>query len=87
VAEALRHPRTFNMKLTVRAPIVLHFGSKWSALVARASIALFRATLELRADERLYALDLYRGGLNAIGYRVIVRKIGSRWVITELQVA
>jgi hypothetical protein len=42
---------------------------------------------ELRPDERAYSLDLYRGGLNAIGYRVIVRKTGPRWVIAELRVA
>lgn len=42
---------------------------------------------ELRPDERPYKLDLYRGGLNAIGYRVVVRKIGSRWVIADVQVA
>jgi hypothetical protein len=42
---------------------------------------------EPRRDERRYKLDLYRGGLNAIGYRVVVRRIGSLWVIADLQMA
>jgi hypothetical protein len=41
----------------------------------------------LRGDERAFSLDLYRGGLNAIGYLVVVRRLGGRWVIAVLQVS
>ena len=47
----------------------------------------FHFSGSLRSNERLYSFVLYRGGLNAIGYRVIVRNIESRWVIVDLQVA
>jgi hypothetical protein len=41
---------------------------------------------ELGPDERLYSLALYRGGLNAIGYGVVVRKSGGRWRLRNLRV-
>jgi hypothetical protein len=41
----------------------------------------------LRGDERAFSLDLYGGGLNAIGYLVVVRRLGGRWVIADLQVS
>lgn len=47
----------------------------------------FRYSGQLRPDQRLYSFVSYRGGLNAIGYRVIVRKVGDRWLVEDLQVA
>jgi hypothetical protein len=40
----------------------------------------------LAAGERAYAVSSYRGGLNAIGYQVIVRKLGNHWVISKIDV-
>jgi hypothetical protein len=34
-------------------------------------------------DERQYKLTIYRGGLNAVGYDLTVRKLGRVWVIKE----
>lgn len=39
----------------------------------------------LRPDERLYDLSIWRGGLNALGYRVVVRELDGRWVIAQVQ--
>jgi hypothetical protein len=47
----------------------------------------YQVSDEIRPDDRAYSLDLYRGGLNAVGYRVVVRRIGPRWVIVDLRVA
>lgn len=35
-------------------------------------------------DERLYSLTIYRGGLNAVGYDVIVRQIDKDWYIKRI---
>ena len=40
----------------------------------------------LRDDERLYALVFLRGPLDAVGYRVLVRRFQGRWFIAELDV-
>lgn len=41
----------------------------------------------LRDNERLYSLILLRGPLDGVGYRVLVRRLGDRWFIAELDVA
>jgi hypothetical protein len=34
-------------------------------------------------DERWYKLTIYRGGLNAVGYDLLVRRFGKLWVMKE----
>jgi hypothetical protein len=40
----------------------------------------------LRDNERLYSLILFKGPLHAVGYRVLVCRLGGRWLIRELDV-
>jgi hypothetical protein len=39
------------------------------------------------SDERLYMLSIYRGGLDAVGFRVVVRKLEGMWVIARVDEA
>jgi outer membrane protein assembly factor BamB len=41
----------------------------------------------LASDERHYKLTIHRGGLDAVGYDVIVRKLRGRWLIKECRLA
>jgi hypothetical protein len=43
--------------------------------------------LAVAADERRYRLTSYRGGLNAVGYDITVRRLGRRWLIKECTMA
>ena len=38
-------------------------------------------------DERQYRLTMFRGGLDAVGYDVTVRKLGGSWFIRECRFA
>jgi len=42
---------------------------------------------DLDPDERQYALTIYRGGLSAVGYNVVVRRLGEHWVISSITMA
>jgi len=45
-----------------------------------------RSEKSVGSDDRLYSLTLDHGPLAAVGYEVIIRELGQRWIIKELHV-
>ena len=43
--------------------------------------------IKLEPDERLYDLTIYRGGLDAVGYTIVVRKIAGKWYIKQIEMS
>ena len=42
---------------------------------------------KINPGERVYDLTIYKGGLNAVGYTIIVRKINENWYIKQIEMA